>query len=136
MAEGNGTRLSSDWKPSLELIQWAKDTLVATLDDLDHETEQFRNYWLGAPGQKGRKLDWPATWRNWMLKAFRRKVPDRPAEAKPDRPRMILRTWKEAQHEYVERFTRRVGHGYVVDRKAAFQAYCKDIENGENAISI
>jgi hypothetical protein len=28
--------------------------------------EKFRDYWLGVPGAKGRKLDWPATWRNYV----------------------------------------------------------------------
>jgi hypothetical protein len=30
---------------------------------------KFRNYWLAKPGSGGRKLDWNATWRNWILKA-------------------------------------------------------------------
>lgn len=28
--------------------------------------ERFRDYWLSVPGAKGRKLDWAATWRNWV----------------------------------------------------------------------
>lgn len=28
--------------------------------------EKFRDYWLGVPGAKGRKCDWPATWRNFV----------------------------------------------------------------------
>lgn len=27
---------------------------------------QFRDYWIAQPGQKGCKLDWFATWRNWV----------------------------------------------------------------------
>jgi uncharacterized protein YdaU (DUF1376 family) len=26
----------------------------------------FRDYWVSVPGQKGVKLDWTATWRNWI----------------------------------------------------------------------
>lgn len=72
-----------------------------------------------------------------MMKVFRRKGPDTPLldSAKPGRPRRILRPWREAQHEYIDKFTTRVGVSYVVDRKAAFQAYCKDIENGANGVS-
>lgn len=33
------------------------------------EHAKFVDYWRGAPGAKGRKTDWPATWRNWMRKA-------------------------------------------------------------------
>jgi uncharacterized protein YdaU (DUF1376 family) len=28
--------------------------------------EQFRDYWVAQPGQKGVKTDWEATWRNWV----------------------------------------------------------------------
>ena len=28
--------------------------------------ETFRDYWVAQPGQKGRKADWEATWRNWV----------------------------------------------------------------------
>jgi hypothetical protein len=27
---------------------------------------QFKDYWVSVPGQKGCKLDWLATWRNWV----------------------------------------------------------------------
>lgn len=29
-------------------------------------TRAFIDYWVAVPGQRGVKLDWPATWRNWM----------------------------------------------------------------------
>jgi hypothetical protein len=28
--------------------------------------EQFKDYWVAQAGQKGVKLDWDATWRNWV----------------------------------------------------------------------
>lgn len=45
------------------------------------ETAKFRDYWVAQGGQRGRKLDWVATWRNWMRKA----AEDRPSAngAKP-----------------------------------------------------
>ena len=129
----NPTRLPKDWEPTVDLISWAKDKLDTTLDALEHETEKFRNYWWSSPGRKGMKQDWPATWRNWMGNTFHRKVSDVPANS--ERPRRILRPWREAQHEYIDKFTTRVGVSYIVDRKAAFQAYCKDVENGANGVS-
>lgn len=27
---------------------------------------EFRDYWSAQPGQRGVKLDWEATWRNWV----------------------------------------------------------------------
>ena len=34
------------------------------------ESERFRDYWLGLGGAKAAKLDWLATWRNWVRKAL------------------------------------------------------------------
>lgn len=36
------------------------------------EAARFRDYWIGQPGAKGVKLDWPATWRNWVRSALER----------------------------------------------------------------
>jgi hypothetical protein len=41
----------------------------------DREFERFRDYWLPKPGKDGRKLDWIATWRNWMRGAEDRQGP-------------------------------------------------------------
>jgi hypothetical protein len=38
----------------------------------DHEA--FIDYWRSVPGQKGRKVDWPATWRNWMRKEHQQRA--------------------------------------------------------------
>jgi uncharacterized protein YdaU (DUF1376 family) len=51
-----GTRLPTDWMPSEHL-------------DRRDELEKFRDYWLAVPGSKGCKLDWDATWRNWIRNA-------------------------------------------------------------------
>ena len=47
------------------------------------EHQIFGDYWRAQPGQKGVKLDWDATWRNWMRKAHkdlarRNRFDDRP----------------------------------------------------------
>lgn len=34
--------------------------------DLELETEKFRDFWAAKPGKDGTKLDWDATWRNWI----------------------------------------------------------------------
>ena len=69
-----GTRLSPDWKPSTELAAWA----VAKRPDLNvlEQVEAFRDYWKSAPGSKGVKLDWDATFRSWIRNAYASKVPD------------------------------------------------------------
>lgn len=61
-ANKKGCRLPEDWQPSPELIAWAR----AERPDIDpyKETEAFRDYWRGIPGQRGCKLDWDGTFRN------------------------------------------------------------------------
>jgi hypothetical protein len=39
---------------------------------LGEEIERFRDHWAAAPAAKGCKLDWSATWRNWVREAVRR----------------------------------------------------------------
>lgn len=62
-----GSRLPQGWIPDPELAQWAK----SERPDLDHRRElaSFRDYWSGVAGSKGVKLDWPATYRNWVRRA-------------------------------------------------------------------
>jgi hypothetical protein len=38
-------------------------------DQVAREADRFRDYWRGQPGQRGVKLDWQATWKNWIRKA-------------------------------------------------------------------
>ena len=61
-----GTRLPDDFPTDDELL-WATENHPG----IDHnlESAKFRDYWNGIPGQKGVKLDWPATWRNWVRNA-------------------------------------------------------------------
>lgn len=66
-----GGRIPADWEPSPELI--AQMSHEAPLVDLRAEHLVFVDYWIAQPGQRGVKLDWEATWRNWM----RRKQSDR-----------------------------------------------------------
>lgn len=50
---------------------FAAEKLAAAIDGrIEHE--KFCDYFAGAPGVKGQKVDWPATWRNWMRTAAER----------------------------------------------------------------
>jgi uncharacterized protein YdaU (DUF1376 family) len=59
-----GSRLSQDWFLSKSMGEWA----TQERPDLDvrQVAEQFKDYWVAQAGQKGVKLDWDATWRNWV----------------------------------------------------------------------
>lgn len=63
---GRGSRLPADWKPNPEEVEFCK----AERKDLDPIAtgERFRDFWIAQPGSKGVKLDWTATWRNWVRK--------------------------------------------------------------------
>lgn len=62
--KSRGSRLPEDWSPSEEQISWAKSERPGM--DLRIEADRFRDYWISTPGAKGVKLDWSATWRNWI----------------------------------------------------------------------
>jgi hypothetical protein len=78
-----GTRLPSDWQPSPETVQWAKDNGIA--DPLRHVPE-FRDYWCAVPGARGTKLNWDATYRNRLRDLANRGKAG--AAAAVDRPKL------------------------------------------------
>ena len=59
-----GSRLAQDWVLSKSMGDWA----TQERPDLDvrQVADQFKDYWVAQAGQKGVKLDWDATWRNWV----------------------------------------------------------------------
>lgn len=63
-AKSRGTRLPSQWRPDAELIAWAKAERADII--LPTEIAKFSDYWTAKPGQQGVKLDWSATFRNWI----------------------------------------------------------------------
>ncbi len=67
-----GTRLPSDWIPGPEGVAFCREHRP----DLDVmlTSERFRDYWQAQPGQRGVKIDWQATWRNWVRNERREKV--------------------------------------------------------------
>jgi uncharacterized protein YdaU (DUF1376 family) len=59
-----GSRLPSEWFVPKEMAEWA--TKERPDIDVYYVAMQFKDYWISQPGQKGVKLDWDATWRNWI----------------------------------------------------------------------
>lgn len=84
-SEPRGTRVPADFQPDGAMLAWA----ALKRPDVDpvFETEKFTNYWKAIPGAKGRKLDWPATWNNWILgaRATPGYAPALPAAAPPSK---------------------------------------------------
>lgn len=77
-----GSRLPADFPTPAE-IEFCK----AERPDLDAGllAAKFRDYWLGVPGAKGRKCDWPATWRNFVRSEFSRAPPARASPSRAER---------------------------------------------------
>ena len=63
--KNRGSRLSKDWALPKAWGEWAisegwADTHIRS------EADKFRDYWVGKAGRDGTKMDWEATFRNWM----------------------------------------------------------------------
>lgn len=65
-----GTRLPPDWKLPPDWRDWALSHHVITDQQAQTESETFRDYWIARPGSHGSKLDWYATWRNWIRRNY------------------------------------------------------------------
>jgi hypothetical protein len=62
-----GTRIPDDFKITPEMAAWGRKEVPAITGQMaDRITAEFIDYWRGAAGAKGVKLDWEATWRNWL----------------------------------------------------------------------
>ena len=59
-----GSRLSADWVLPEDWESWARQER----SDLNPQKvgEQFKDFWIAKAGAAGVKLDWQATWRNWV----------------------------------------------------------------------
>lgn len=67
-APKKGTRIAADWQPSRTDANLAAEQ-GHTTEWLSDQLERFRDYWTAKAGQGATKLDWDATWRNWIKKA-------------------------------------------------------------------
>ena len=71
-ADTRGSRIPIPFAISEEMRSWAQTETPGI--DVDKATAEFVDYWRGVSGQKGCKLDWPATWRNRMREVSSRKA--------------------------------------------------------------
>ena len=63
-----GSRLPSDWRPNDEGRRFAVEKLGGGRAAHD-ELASFVDFWTAKAGADARKMDWEATWRNWVRKA-------------------------------------------------------------------
>jgi hypothetical protein len=81
-ARKRATRIAEDWIPT-EKVRAALAEQYPTID-LKHEHAKFIDYWLAKSGKDATKLDWDATFRNWIRNAADR-LPARPATQQSSR---------------------------------------------------
>jgi hypothetical protein len=62
-----GTRIPENFAVSPQMVAWARQHAAGV--DIGRELIKFKNYWAAKAGKDATKLDWVATWENWMLKA-------------------------------------------------------------------
>lgn len=65
-----GSRIPTDFPVTPEMVAWARANTPHV--DGRHETAKFVDYWRAKTGRDATKLDWVATWRNWMRSAEER----------------------------------------------------------------
>lgn len=66
-----GVRLALDWALPDDWRAFARGERFWTDAEITAEASLFADYWHSQPGQKGVKLDWFATWRNWCRNSRR-----------------------------------------------------------------
>lgn len=106
-AKPRASRLPDDFSVTDEMRDWA---FLAIPDvDIEQETESFLDYFRGVSGSKGTKLDWVATWRNWM----RRSKNFRPTQRQNQKKKITMEDhdayWKQRYEE----------EGYLLDTDQA-----------------
>ena len=75
-SQKKASRLSENWVLPDNWRTWSISEGMPD-DAVKREAERFRDYWISVSGQKGVKLDWQATWRNWS----RKWIEDNPKQA-------------------------------------------------------
>jgi len=66
-----GARLPKDWELPQSWGVWAlNENRALTPGDIRKEANKFKNHWLAKAGKDAVKLDWYATWRNWITSDF------------------------------------------------------------------
>lgn len=103
-----GSRLPQDFQVDM---QFAVDQGIQNCLE---EAAKFRDYWNAQPGQRGTKLDWPATWRNWCRSA-RKTVPQQSAKTFAERDREAGWARWEEQTGRIHPDRQKTQQGHVID---------------------
>jgi len=86
-------RIPEDFAITETMRAWGREN-TPTVDG-PQETVKFINYWQAKAGRDATKLDWVATWRNWMLNAKERQSGNKPNAT--ENARSILQMGRDLQ---------------------------------------
>lgn len=89
-----GTRIPEPFIVTGEMRQWAATRCPGV--SVDSSTEKFVNYWR-ARTRDATKLDWRATWDNWLISDFEKLRPEKPT--KRDQVLDVLEMGRRMQEE-------------------------------------
>ena len=67
-----GSRIPANWTPTPKDYAFAGSEGL-TREEINREADRFRDYWTAASGRTACKLDWEATWRNWIRSDLRKR---------------------------------------------------------------
>lgn len=78
--KSKGTRLTAEFQMPQDWITWAiRERTDLSDSGILRESEKFKDYWTARAGSGGLKLDWLATWRNWIRESKTNSAPAAPA---------------------------------------------------------
>lgn len=69
------TRIPEPFMLTTDMKQWAAEEVPTV--DADAATRRFVDYWRAESGSKATKIDWIATWRNWLRRDADNRKPNR-----------------------------------------------------------
>lgn len=102
--KSRGTRLPDGWHPGPDWLTFTKSEGL-TDDDARRALDEFRDYWRGVAGARGRKADWVATWRNRVREVSSRtkRLPRQPiAGGSRQEPGSTLAAYQRAAARFQE----------------------------------
>lgn len=95
-ARKRATRIPENFTPSPEVIEAMRAECPRV--DLEAENRKFVDYWTAKAGKDATKLDWDATWRNWIRRAKDSNVAQFPSrQSASERAQAHLDTVAEAE---------------------------------------
>lgn len=101
-----GTRLSESWSLPRAWGQWAVSEGY-TEQVIRIEAQKFRDYWCAKSGKDATKLDWFATWRNWIRNCSK----SQPGHGPPASPR----TMNDAIDDFIRNHDHELSAGTTID---------------------